>query len=74
MSLHWQAGSLPLAPPGKPYLATSASKWHNELRRSILTLGFSSDSVVKNPPANAGDVGSILGSGRSLGEGNGNQL
>ena len=33
--------------------------------------------VVKNPPANAGDVcdaGSILGSERSLGGGNGNSL
>ena len=29
---------------------------------------------VKNPPANAGDVGSIPGSGRSPGKGNGNQL
>ena len=28
--------------------------------------------VVKNLPANAGDVGSIPGSGRSPGEGNGN--
>ena len=28
--------------------------------------------MVKNPPANAGDVGSILGSGRSSAEGNGN--
>ena len=27
--------------------------------------------LVKNPPANAGDVGSIAGSGRSPGEGNG---
>ena len=31
-------------------------------------------SVVKNLPANAGDVGSIPGSGRSPGEGNGNPL
>ena len=34
-------------------------------------------SVVKNPPANAGDegdIGSILGSGRSPGEGNGSPL
>ena len=31
-------------------------------------------SVVKNPPANAGDLGLILGSGRSPGEGNGNPL
>ena len=31
-------------------------------------------SVVKNPPANAGDVGLIPGSGRSPVEGNGNPL
>ena len=31
-------------------------------------------SAVKNPPANAGDVGLIPGSGRSPGEGNGNPL
>ena len=30
--------------------------------------------MVKNPPANAGDVGSIPESGRSPGEGNGNPL
>ena len=30
--------------------------------------------MVKNPPANSGDAGSIPGSGRSLGEGNGNKL
>ena len=30
--------------------------------------------VVKNPPANAGDTGSIPGSGRPLGKGNGNPL
>ena len=30
--------------------------------------------MVKNPPANAGDAGSIPGSGRSPGGGNGNQL
>ena len=33
--------------------------------------------VVKNPPANAGDIrdaGSIPGSGKSRGEGNGNPL
>ena len=37
-------------------------------------MGFPGDSVVKNPPANARDIGSIPGSGRSLGEGNGNPL
>ena len=35
---------------------------------------FPDGSVVKNPPANAGGVGSISGSGRSPGEGNGNPL
>ena len=30
--------------------------------------------VVKNPPVNSGDVGSIPGLGRSPGEGNGNPL
>ena len=30
--------------------------------------------VVKNPPANAGDAGSIPGLGRSPGGGHGNQL
>ena len=40
-------------------------------------MGFPGDSVVKNLPANAGDIrdaGSIPGSGRSPGEGNGNPL
>ena len=32
------------------------------------------DSVVKNPPANAGDPGLIPELGRSPGEGNGNPL
>ena len=38
------------------------------------TKGFPGGSVVKNPPANVGDAGSILVSGRSPGEGNGNPL
>ena len=33
---------------------------------------FPGDSVVKNPPANAGGMGLIPGSGRSYGEENGN--
>ena len=37
-------------------------------------MGFSGGSVVKNPPANAGDTGLIPESGRSPGEGNGNPL
>ena len=36
--------------------------------------GFPGGSVVKNPPANAGDMGSFPGSGRSSREGNGNPL
>ena len=35
---------------------------------------FPGHSVVKYPPANAGDTGLIPGSGRSSGEGNGNPL
>ena len=37
-------------------------------------LGFPGDSAVNNPPAKQENVGSIPGSGRSLGEGNGNPL
>ena len=36
--------------------------------------GFPGGSVVKNPPTNAGAVGSITGLGKSPGEGNGNPL
>ena len=34
-------------------------------------LGFPDGAVVQDPPANAGDMGSIPGLGRSPGEGNG---
>ena len=47
----------------------------------VLYIGFQASmvslgtySVVKNPPANAGDPGSIPGSGRSSGGGHGNPL
>ena len=43
----------------------------------LCAMGFSSDSVIRNLPANEGgteDVGSIPGSGRSPGAGNGNPL
>ena len=39
-----------------------------------MALGSPDGSMVKNPPVNAGDAGSIPGSGRSPGEGNGNLL
>ena len=38
------------------------------LGRGTLVGAFPGGSVVKNPPANAGDVGLIPGSGRSSGE------
>ena len=37
-------------------------------------LGFPVGTVIKNPSANAGDAGSIPGSGGNPGEGNGNPL
>ena len=41
---------------------------------TIDNLDFSGGSMVKNPPANAGELGSIPGLKRSFGEGNGNPL
>ena len=47
----------------------------SEIYGSLMWLqGFPGGSVVKNPPANAGDTDSIPGAGRSPGEGNGNPL
>ena len=37
-------------------------------------MGFPGGSVVKNPPASAGAMGWIPGSGKSPGKGNGNPL
>ena len=39
-----------------------------------ICMDFPGGLVVKNPPANAGSVGLIPGSGRPPGEGNGNPL
>ena len=41
-----------------------SEKWHG-LSKLISDRGFPGDLVLKNPPANAGDVGSIPGWGRS---------
>ena len=41
---------------------------------SFWVLGFPGGAVIKNPPANTGDMGSIPGSGRSPGGGCGNLL
>ena len=50
---------------------------HRQLYTYVSTyelLGFAGGSVVKNPPANAGDIGSIPGSAGSSGVENGNSL
>ena len=41
---------------------------------ALLSRGFPGGSVVKNPPANAGDLDSMPELGGSPGEGNGNPL
>ena len=62
-----QADSLPTEPPGKPPLV----KWNLLLATSM---DFSGSSDGKASAYNAGDLGSIPGSGSSPGEGNGNPL
>ena len=44
------------------------------LQRARYHMDFPGGSVVKNPPANAEDPGSIPGSGRCPGRGNDNPL
>ena len=61
--LHWQAGSLPLAPPGKPKVCLD-----NYIK------GFPGGSDGKESACNLGDSGSIAGSGRSPEGGHGNPL
>ena len=53
------------------YLSTICSA---DLHVFRLHTGLPGGSVVKNPPADAGDVGLTPGSERSPGEGNGNPL
>ena len=50
----------------------SPKRWNEDLLKHLAS--FSGGSMVRNHPASAGDVGSISGSGRSLGEGNGSPL
>ena len=54
-------------------LRSSGIKFWNLLCSYIL-MGFPGDSVVKNPPANAGDEGLIPGWGRPPGKGNGSPV
>ena len=77
------------SPKGKPYTqrgsnllaepeagGASAQALVQRIRGFLTTLtsGFPGGSVIKHPPAQAGDVGLIPGSGRSPREGNGNPL
>ena len=43
-------------------------------RQKVRNNDCTGSAVVKNPPANTGNMGSIPGSGRFLGGGNGNSL
>ena len=63
--LHWRAGSLPLAPPGKPKLPNTLS---------LNMWDFSHISVGKASASNVGDLGSIPGLGSSPGGANGSPL
>ena len=61
--------------PWEAVLATAKTRSLCDIQMLPLTdEGFTSGSVVNNLPANAGDMGSIPGSGRSPGEGNGKPL
>ena len=64
--LHWQVGSLPLAPPGKPEMIIFTAIYY--LHWSSLV------AQTVESACNAGDPGLIPGSGRSPGERNSNPL
>ena len=59
---HWTTREFPRINTIKLYFYTSASRYRT----------FPGGTVVKNPPAGARDPGSVSGSGRSPGVGNGN--
>ena len=66
--------SNPLLPPCYPYICSlHLCLYFSFADKIIYTIspGFPGGAVVKNPPANAGDTGSIPGSGRYPEEGNG---
>ena len=62
----------PLA--GNVFSSHNNNKKIQRNRNTYNSAGFPGGSVIKNPPANAGERGSILGSGRSPGEKNGNPV
>ena len=60
---------------GATAFSDSVLHWSlKELARFMYNKGFPGDSVVKNLPVNAGQLGSIPGSGRPPGGGNGHPL
>jgi len=50
------------------------NQWGHSFSKGKEELGFPGGSVVKNSPAKAGYTGSIPGSGKSPGEGDGSPL
>ena len=65
---HRQQGRCSLAEPCRPSHHWHLSAWE------VLVKGFPGGSVVKNPPASSGELGSVPGSGRSPGGRNDNPL
>ena len=63
-------------PVGLPSMGSHRVRhdWSDLAAATIFHWGFLGGSVVKNLPASTRDVGSIPGSGRTFGEGNGNPL
>ena len=72
--LHWQANSLTLVPSEKLKFRNLNILKHVFYSSSLLLSGFPGSSDGKASAYNAEDLGSIPGSGRSPGEGNGNPL
>ena len=76
--LHWQVGSLPLIHPGSPQKPLQRLKRclcsPTQFIPNTICPGSPDSSVGKESTCNAGDTGSIPGSGRSTGEGTGYPL
>ena len=74
--LHWQAGSLALAPPGKPHVGRGFIYKIMMICITVqsYTADFPGGSDGKASAYNLGYLGSISGSGRSPGGGYGNPL
>ena len=71
----WSRGLLLLFSPQNQWVFKSQRRTRRFFTPHLeVDEGFPSHSVVKNPHADAGDTGSIPGSGRSPGGGNGNPL